>query len=358
MRHTEHDMTKQEFFPFYERIFLLFPSYLAGKTGKALISILLGFIFFAVHYASVGNALFDDWSLSLGALISIAMLCLYYATYSLQILLPEMDIRLRSLDSQDVYMARLNRILSDRNLIVAGSLVGILNCVFGILFGLPYSGWEACTTLLFGYFLAGFVCGMAVLGIYGVSVSISDFSRKAQHFFDFTSPDRCGGTSFLGDALVTFSLVTLLIGLLISLYILETRWTNPSIGLVGTLQCFWIVFPYGMSLIALIAPAIQINSELRQYKMRQADEIQKNLTEIRKHLDDKKLDVSERTVLREEYEYKLTVREELHNMRTWPYGEGANLKFFAGVVPSILATAGSTLLWIHNVCPFTICKLG
>ncbi len=187
-------MDDLKFLPFYERLIIRFPGYLIGKV---LVSTLLGLAFLVGHYVSIGNKVFEDWSWFLSALITTAMLCLYYATHTLRTLLPEMDMRLRP-DGNEVYMTTLKRILSDRHFVLAGLFFGLLNCGVGYSFGLPYSKGLAVVTILSGYFFAGFVCGMAVFGIYGISVSIGAFSRKAKHSFDFTSPDRCGGNTVSG----------------------------------------------------------------------------------------------------------------------------------------------------------------
>lgn len=98
-------MNVEQFLPFYERLIMRSPWYLTGKTGKALVSILLGGVFLGAHYINIGDKVFGDWSWFLAALITTAMLCLYYATYTLQNLLPEMDMRLRPSDGNEVYNA-------------------------------------------------------------------------------------------------------------------------------------------------------------------------------------------------------------------------------------------------------------
>jgi hypothetical protein len=338
-------MDNQRFYPFYERLLAQFPGQLIGKV---LVSTLIGLAFLVGHYVSIGNKVFDDWSWFLSVLIITATLCLYYATHILRTLLPEMDLRLRQCDNQ-VYMPTLIRILSDHNFILAGLFFGLLNSGIGYFFGLPYHEEIAVITILSGYFLAGFVCGMAVFGIYGVSVTIGAFSLKAKPSFDFTSPDRCGGTLFLGEALVEFSLVTLLVGVMISVYILKAKWTGDNTGWIRALKYIWIVFPYVMSLVALIAPAVPINSELRQYKMEQEDELQKQLTKIRENLEDDQIDPAKRKDLHEDYEFQQSVREELHGMRTWPYGVGANIKYLAGVGSSLFASVESASSWMHKI---------
>lgn len=296
-------MDNLKFLPFYERL----PGYIVGKI---LVSIVLGLVFLAAHYVSIRNDIFKDWSWFLSVLISAAMLCLYYATHTLRHIFPEMDMHLRS-DSNEIYMTPLNRILSNRNFILAGLFFGILNCGLGSWFGLPYDKRLAVLTILSGYFLAGFVCGMAVFGIYGASVSISAFSRKVKSSLDFTSPDCCGGTLFLGEALVIFSSVTLIVGVMISVYILKTDWTGSDTWWIKSLKYFWIAFPYVMSLAALIAPAFSINRALSEYKMEQKVATQERLTEIRNRLNENQLDATERKELREEYGFQTSHRKDI-----------------------------------------------
>lgn len=71
-----------------------------------------------------------------------------------------------------------------------------------------------------------------------------------------------------------------------------------------------------------------------------------HLNKIRKGIEDKKLNAAERDILRKEYEHQLNNRE-VHRMRTWPYGVGVNIKYLAGVVPSIFAATESVRSWMH-----------
>ncbi len=325
-------MDDQAFLPFYERVAnRLCRGYIAGRI---VVSALLGLAFLLPHY--LGNWFcakdVNDWSWFLGVLISTAMLCLYYATHTLKTMFPEMNTRLGS-EGKKVYMPPLKRELSDANFIVAGICFGLLNCGVGCLFGLPYLEPPGVVTILIGYFLAGFVCGMAVWGIYGVSAPIKAYSLKAKPSFDFTSPDHCGGTGFLGDALIVFSSVTLIVGVMISIYILRTHWGRDKVWWVMLIKSIWVIFPYVCSFVALIALAVPINNELREYKIEQEVELKKRLIGIRKRLENE-LASNERKDLREDYEFQQNRRKDLHTMRTWPFGLGANLKYL-----SIFATS-------------------
>ena len=339
-------MDDLKFSPFYERLTIPF---LVSMVGKILVALLLGLAFLAAHYVSIGNEVFKDWSWFLSVLISTAMLCLYYATHTLRTIFPEMDVRLGPA-GDEVYLTPLERILSDRNFVLAGFFFGSVNCLFGLLFGLPHSEGLAVVTILGGYFLAGFVCGMAAFGIYGVTVSINEFSR-VKRYFDFTAPDRCGGTLFLGEALIVFGSVTLIVGVMISVYILKVDWANDNTWWITSLKWSWIAFPYVMSLAALIAPVIPLNKALREYKIEREIELQKDLRETRERLEDKQVDGAERQELRQHYEFQQRVRKDLHRMRTWPYDLSANLKYLAVLAGSAYASVDSASKWIRQYFP-------
>ncbi len=332
-----------KFFPFYERMAIRLPGNIAGKV---LVSVLPSLVFLAVHYVSTEGEVFKDWSWFLSVLISTAMLCLYYATHTLRTILTEMDMRLQP-DGEGVHLTTLKRVLSDRNFVLAGLFFGLLNCGFGLCFGLPYCKWFEKVTILSGYLLAGFVCGMAAFGIWGVCRSIRAFAQKAKCTFDFTSPDNCGGTVFLGGALVVFSSVTLIVGVMISVYILLTPWKNKEEDWIQPLMYCWIAFPYVMSLVALIVPAVPINKALSEYKVEQEVLLQKHMTNILKRLEGNKLNAVQRSELRADYEFQQSIREHLHKMRTWPYGLSANLKYLIVFLANLSASAASVREWMN-----------
>ena len=319
-------MNEREFLPFYERLASCLPGYVASRV---IVSALLGFVFLAMHHL-IGSPVLTagrvtDWSWFLALLISVAMLCLYYATYTLGNVCAEFDTR-ASADEQAAYKCTLNNTLSDSKFVLAGLFFGLLNCIVGLQLGLPYGSPFARTTILIGYFVAGFVSGMAVWGIYGVTKVVDAFSIKARRSFDFTSPDGCGGTGFVGDSLIVFSSVVLLVGVMISIYMLKTEWLNHDAWFFGPIKAFWILFPYGCSLVALFGPAIPIARELRLYKIEQEIILQKYLSQIRSALETG-TDAAERKALREDHDFVQNRRKDLHGMRTWPFGAGANLKY-------------------------------
>ena len=337
----------ETFSPFYERLATSFPGYIIGKL---VLSAALGVVFLAAHYAAIGHRVFEDWSWFLAPLITTAMLALYYATHTLRGMLPEMSLRLRlpgdrdvhdgaDEDSDGIFMQPLNATLSDSKFIAAGLFFGFINCAMGFAFGVPYETTCALATILFGFFLAGFVCGMAAWGIYGVAATVAAFARAAKRSLDYTAPDQCGGVRFLGEGLVVFSSVTLIVGVMISVYIHQFHWTREALPAVVALQWAWIVFPYALSLVVLVGPAVPINDALRQYKVEKEAEQLQTLDAISRQLAAAPLDSAKRKELRDERAYQQDARKELHAMGTWPHGMSAKVKYLGILVANLLASA-------------------
>ena len=272
------------------------------------------------------------------------MLCLYYATHTLQSTFPELDMRLQPQDNT-LYKKSLEKHLSDGRFIMAGVGFGFVNCGFGYFFGNPYGNNPGSLTIYSGFFLAGFVCGMAAYGIVGVLLSLNKISYKLKSSLDFTSPDHCGGTTFLGEALVIFGSVTLFVGVLISTYIWKAPWKAEPTNFILFLKWFWMAFPYVMSLIALIGPAIGVNKALREYKIEEKGKLMQDLSTIQKLLKEKSLANEKKQGLQSDFDFLTSRRKELHEMRTWPFGFGANLTYVGVVVVNVTASTESVFNW-------------
>lgn len=328
---------ERNFLPFYERIANYLPGYVASRV---IASALLGLVFFIPHsLLSPSRPDASDWSWFLALLISVAMVCLYYATHTLGALSEEFNGR-ASPDEVKAYKSALCDVLSDGKFALTGLFFGVLNCGVGLYLGLPSNTPTA--TILLGYFLAGFVGGMAVWGIYGVTKLLNAFSAKAKSSFDYTSPDGCGGTGFVGEALIVFSSVFLIVGVMISIYMLRTTWTTPGRPGVSLLRGFWIFFPYLCSFVALAGPAIPIARELKLYKIEQELKLQQRLKKTRTGLDDPGR-AADRKDLREQHDDLQNQRKALYGMRTWPFGLGANLKYFGVLAVNVSAhVSGAT----------------
>lgn len=297
------------------------------RVGAAF---LLGVGFLALHYLAVGRSMLSDWSWMVGVMLTAAPLCLFFATNALRKLLPHLDRRLApGGDAQ--YKAVLFGLLSDRRMASAGVVFGILNCGMGLAFGPPnIAGAAGAATYYGGLFVLGFVCGMAAYGIYGVVRTLEAYFRSQKISIDFTAPDRCGGLRVLGQAVVKFAAVTLVMGVLIALYILLVEWQRDDELFVQLLMAAWLALPFVLSLIVLILPALAAHERLTEYKETRDYEMQGRLAELRRKLTAGELSPAEREAFHASYDYQEELRTKLYRMRTWPFSlaQGAEYATF------------------------------
>jgi hypothetical protein len=291
---------RADFEPFYDRIAGYGP---APFLIKIALSVLLGAPFFF------------GASKLLGVLISSAMLALYFATETFRGTLPYMALKLDP-HANDALLERIRQVLSDRLFMVGAIGFGILNFCVGLLLGAPGSGWTLALTYA-GYLVAGFSCGMPVVGICGVVRTIDRFAELKPKL-DYTEPDRCGGTAVFGSALVRFGSVTMIVGVMISWYILRTPWEHDN-GIADLLKWFWVAWPFLLSLIVVLAPSGRIADLLKQLAIRETRELESRLESLTAQIEDASLTPAAREEARRSYLYYRKLRGELHRMRTSPF---------------------------------------
>lgn len=361
-------------YPFYdklaERIYIPF----IGKSAfisKLALTTLLGLSFLGLRYMSVihsGNVahyLFGDWSWFLALLITTVMLSLYYATHVYRIMISEALRRIPKGVTEKDILEPISDYLTDRGFVISGVVFGVFTCFLGFFFGLPdYKGfacgccglpdniWFANFTLYFGFFLAGFVNGLAVFGILVVLKSFKIFSDKIDSSIDFTFPDRCGGTAFLGTGLMVYSSVTLIAGVMISVYTLNIPWKNQGKDWIIMAESLWIALPYVMALVVLMIPALGINKILRSYKIRREGELQKNLVTLQNEIENPETDPTTRKEKQDIYNYHSERRKILYNMRTWPFSASANVKYLSVISINICTTVAGSYGWVKDHLPW------
>ena len=288
-------------------------------SQRVSVALLLGGAFLALRYLAVGLDLFADWSWMVGVLLVSAPLCLYVATNALRRLLPHLDRRLPP-GADARYRAVLFGFLTDGRMAAAGGVFGILNCAMGFAFGPPnVASVAGAATYYGGLFVLGIVCGMAAYGIYSIIQAIEAYFGTPKLNIDFTAPDRCGGLRVLGQAIVTFAAVTLVMGVLIALYITVAEWRHGNLLIVRVLMAVWLALPFVLSLIVLLWPALAAHAVLTEYKENKDYEMQGRLCEIREKLTNGKPSPEEREALHASYDYQTKLRSELYRMRTWPF---------------------------------------
>lgn len=319
---------ENSFRPFYEWIPDQFSIPLIFKL---LLSMILGFLFFGPHFRIVGENVLTDWSWVLCLIIVTAMISLYYATHTFRAMFPQMYVLLQTPESTTVdsaYMDKVKHYLSDKWFFRFGILGAVLNCGVGWFLGVPYVDPGPILTTYLGLFIAGFVCGMAFGGIIGVVITLANF-LDSQLAVDYTNPDECGGFLFIGEALIKFSGVTLIVGMLVSLYIVAVKWEweGSAAVLAPALMWIWIALPFLASLTILLAPASRANKALMNHKIRKEVELALALDKARDALRQAGTDAERREELRGEIEYYGELRAQLHRMRAWPFNTQTNIKF-------------------------------
>ena len=328
----------------------------SSPLGKLVVAAVLGLYIFALRSLAVGVGVFADWSWLGAAVITSTMLLLYYASYTLRAMLPELSLRLSrdgASEARDaVFMTPINTILSDRNFIRAGTAFGISCCVSSVTLGPPCVAAFDCATFYIAVFLGCFLGGMAVWGIYGVTVTLSAFSRAVEGSLDHTAPDGCGGVQFVGKALVVFASVTLIGSVQTSLWILMMPWTRTTSWWVIAIKWFWIVFPFAISLFVLLAPAVPLNKALRHYNVEGETRLRRRLATISAELEGCRLEPGRRHELREDAAHYQNVRKSLYQMGTWPYGVRANMSYLAVFLLNMLATASMVQSVLPSLSPW------
>jgi hypothetical protein len=336
-------MTYNDFYPFYERGV---ERILGGFMGRVLFAMVLGVAVLWIHYLGIGRAVFENYGWVLTIIVMVACLSLFYATHTFRMLLPELAGRL-SREREAGFLALIRVHLSDRKFFISGLVFGALNSLMGMAFGLPavYDTLPAKAFILMGYFVAGFVCGLALWGIIGVTRCISAVTDDSESFFDYTSQDQCGGTQFIGWELLVFSTVTLVVGVLITVYISLTEWEHKGSFIVNVLYAGWIVLPYIASIFVLVVPAISINKSLVRYKIEKDGRLTESIRSIFRELERKDIAPERKSELYVDYEFQTNMRKELHRMRTWPFSVGANSTYFFSLASSCFATYESVTGW-------------
>lgn len=301
---------KQVFDPFYWRILRRKRNSISHHSGVAFA---LALAFIIPHFASTQWSMFNDLSWMLGLLIFSATFLLYYATAVLFDLIQEVDERIPA-QHRELYMGPLASWLSDSKFIAVGLFFSILNCIVGQLFGVSYANLPSKVTIYWGFAVVGFVSGIAAYGVVGV-IAFSQGFVKAAPSLDYRDPDRCGGTSFFGAALVKFSAINLIMGVLISFYIVYAPWTDRKNPLVHALMWVWIGLPFAVSLAHLLLPGSVIHSFLSRFKKQTQTVLSKQIKATRAQVQTH----SNVRTTREDLEYELKLQAELYKMNTWPF---------------------------------------
>jgi len=340
-------MEEKIFYPFYEKFAELICK---GFIGKVIVSFAIGLIVLGLHYYAIGALVFYHSGWLLSVIITVASLSLFFATHVFRSLMNKLRARFDS-DEIEKLNELIKKHLADKNFLLGGIIFGLINSLFGYFFGLPHIYFvnESLTIIAALYFVAGFICGVAFAGIIGVTRCLNAVVSNSGAIFDYTSHDKCGGTKFIGWSLLVFSSVTLLVGILITLYISITLWSGEKNILINIIYAGWIVFPYLASIFVLLLPAVSINSSLSQYKQDKENKLSDSIQVLFDELENEDTSVERKDELYKDYEFLKAMRKEVYDMRTWPFSMGSNSVYFLSIGSSVFTTYSSILKWFPEL---------
>lgn len=306
----------RKFHPFFDPLRDGQPLSWGKKTGIALI---IGAAYLLLQYYSLPNKMdfFEHYCWILGIIISTSILALYIAT----------EIFRRSLDTiHELEISPANSdsiitdLLSDKWYLLAGLLFASANTSIAYLLGIP-ADFQAAPAALFalhiGFFASGFTAGMGLLGIFAIILLYLRFAPNLQHALDPHSPDGTGGIKKLGDSLWFFSALIGVVGILISIYMFEVRWTNMYKQYVQIIFLLWVSLPYILAVSVVLIPGLAVRRQVsyyKHYKVRQLKREKAKLYSSYKKfdaMDDDKL-INEKKELKERLN---SIQEELEKLK-------------------------------------------
>lgn len=313
---------KPDFYPFYD------PYINSGALGygsKLGISLGMGAVYALLHYSVLTDKIIffteNCWILAL--IISTACFALYVATdvfrHNLHTIREIEGSQAESLKIVDEWM-------NDKWLLLAGFAFATANTTVGHLLGVPvvfFESTSALTMAYFGYFLAGFACGMGLLAITSVIVLYLKFAPSLQHSLDPNDPDGNGGIKKLGDSLWYFGGLIGAVGLLVSIHMFGVSWTAMNEQYAQYIFLFWISLPFVLAVSVVLIPGLAVRRQVsyyKQYKENQLKEEKMRLYSNYKQFESKEDEeiISEKRELGNKLEKIQSDLEKLKKMRNSP----------------------------------------
>lgn len=241
---------------------------------KFSIALVLGATYLLLQYYALPDKLdfFTHYCWILGIIISTAMLALYISVEIFRRTL----VTIYKLESGEATCEGIiHDWLSNRCYLIAGTSFATINTTVGHVLGVPAGFYEtpiALGSIYMGMFAAGFATGMGILGIIAIILLYLRFAPNLQHTLDPLSPDGTGGIKKLGDTLWFFGALTGLVGVLVSIYMFQVRWTNMHVDYVQVVFLVWVSLPYLFAVSIVLIPGLAVRRQVsyfKRYKIRQ-----------------------------------------------------------------------------------------
>ena len=330
---TEIEKIKELHYTFYEKIVMW------GDISVYWVCLFIGVMLFVIHFFlefEYGGVYRTNLSLYLSLVITFALATLIWATRQFRRFLLELFISMKiEIDEfNDKYIEKMNEHLGTAEVLKYGFFFGAINTSLGYAFGLKPMGHIPKISITVQLFLAGLVCGFAVCGIVAVIKFINRIDGEKIDL-NMYSLDNCGGTSFIGQLVVKYSLITLFVGLLINLCINGIPWFNSgshwtrNYGITQLLMNSWEIFPFVMSLFVVMFPVWTIHKTISSYKNEHTVSLKVNLKNITHNLEYniKELSAEQLAQLKVQYELYKDRSSRIKDLSTWPYSLSEKSKY-------------------------------
>lgn len=261
-----------------------------SMVAKVSIALSIGLFYLLAQFLVLPDRMvfFEQSLWVLGAIMSTAIMALYAATMAFRKSLATIDkIEGQSEICQDI----VQNWMSDNHFLLAGAGFGTLNTLVGHLLGVPTEIHESVLSLTFmyvGFFVSGFLAGMGLLSIASVISMHLRFAPRLQHALDPEDPDGSGGIGTLGDSLWFFALLIGLVGVLVSIFLINVQWTFMHKTYVQVLYLLWLALPYILAVSVVLIPGLAVRRQVGHYKdhrERQLKEEQSKLFSSYKQFD-------------------------------------------------------------------------
>ena len=339
--------------PFYEKFInqLKVPFYLGGML------FCLPFLAFHIFLGMLFKVdTLTDWSWILSLLMGYTFILLVWNTQHLR----KLTLNLFHFNESEIerfhttIIKQLEGILSNKRLLGYGFFFGGINTSFGVIYGIWYVNSYLVASIMLQFFVEGFICGMAVCGIVGVVKLISTFSGQNEIAINYRDPDKCGGISKIGNTLLQFSITTLSVGVLISLYIYLSPWTHRAQPIVKYSIYGWMAFPHFAAISVLLLPMLKLHHMLEKFKTlydrlisRQCGSIRNELISKLMHSTDPK-DFLHYIFAVIHYNQMTDLHSKVNNLCTWPFDSRSGLIYIVSFFVTSLVPITQLIQLAHT----------
>lgn len=273
------DRHHTEFYPFYDPYR---DGQLLSMAAKVSISLSVGLIYILAFFLVIPNkmAFFEQSFWVLGAIMSTCIMAIYAATMAFRKTLIVVD----NFDGKTGIGPKIvENWMSDSRFVMAGAGFATLNTLVGHVLGLPavvHESVAALAMMYIGFFVSGFLAGVGLLAIAAVITLVLRIAPTLQQTLKPDDPDGAGGIGTIGDSLWFFALLIGAVGVLVSIFLVNVRWSFMYKDYVQMIYLLWLAIPYVLAVSIVLVPGLAVRRQVSEYKAYRAKQLKKEQAEL------------------------------------------------------------------------------